>query len=414
MKEEIKSNLNNPRVLEELYRKNNVLFKEEFNSIFSEIQQFEAAQIWSERLNFEGESFSWKITDKVIFVVVAGLIAGFIAKIPSFFSVDAEFFFPRNLGFVVFPFLTAYFAWFQQFNLKKSLILVGIYLFSAIYINLIPGDDSSSTLILACIHLVVLFWLVTGFAYAGNLKGDMTNRMSFLRFNGDLIVMATVILASGGLMSAITIGLFAALGLQIEEIYFKTVGIWGAASVPIVATYLVETFPQLVSKVSPVIAKVFTPFVLVMLLIYLVVIIITGKDPYNDREFLLLFNILLIGVMALILFSIAGSSLGSIKKFEITILFALSVVAILINSIALSAILFRIFDMGITPNRLAVFGSNILILVHVLMVAYNLFNSINQTSHLKNVEKSIAIYLPVYAVWAAIVIFLFPVLFGFS
>jgi hypothetical protein len=43
----------------------------------------------------------------------------------------------------------------------------------------------------------------------------------------------------------------------------------GLAAVPLVATFLTQTNPQLVSKVSPVIARIFSPIVLVMLVIYL-------------------------------------------------------------------------------------------------------------------------------------------------
>ena len=42
--------------------------------------------------------------------------------------------------------------------------------------------------------------------------------------------------------------------------------------------------------------------------IFLVAIIFTGKDPYNDRDFLLIFNGVLIGVMALILFSLGEAT----------------------------------------------------------------------------------------------------------
>ncbi|GAB1374555.1 hypothetical protein MASR1M46_14410 [Bacteroidales bacterium] len=63
-------------------------------------------------------------------------------------------------------------------------------------------------------------------------------------------------------------------------------------------------------KVSPVIAKIFSPLVLIMLLVFLSAMAFSGKDPYNDREFLIIFNALLVGVMAIIFFSVAESSSG--------------------------------------------------------------------------------------------------------
>jgi len=226
--------------------------------------------------------------------------------------------------------------------------------------------------------------------------------------------MTAVTLIAGGILSAVTVGLFKLIEIPIEEFYFKYVAIWGLAAAPIAATYLVRSNPQLVQNVSPVIAKVFTPLVLIMITAYLIAIIYTGKDPYNDREFLMVFNILLIGVMAIILFSVAESSDRKSNKTGILLLLALSVVTIIVNGIALSAIIFRITEWGITPNRIAVFGANILILMNLLLVTFKLFKSLRNSDELQSVENSIAIFLPVYTGWTIIVVFLFPILFNFQ
>jgi hypothetical protein len=226
--------------------------------------------------------------------------------------------------------------------------------------------------------------------------------------------MTAIILLAGGLFSALTINLFSLIDIHIEEFYFKNIVVWGLAASPIVGTYLVQTNPQLVNKVSPVIAKIFTPFVLVTLVVYLVAVIYTGKDPYNDREFLLIFNMLLIGVMAITFFSIAESSKSSGTKITTLMLFALSIVTIVVNGIALSAIVFRISEWGITPNRLAVLGSNILILLNLLYMSYRLLKTIKDKNEIENVENSIAFFLPVYSLWTMIVTFLFPFVFNFK
>src|SRR5690606_10455512 len=95
------------------------------------------------------------------------------------------------------------------------------------------------------------------------------------------------------------------IGINIQQFFENYLVVFGLPAIPILATFLTHTNPQLVNKVSPIIAKLFSPAVLIMLLVYLAAIVYSGKDPYNDREFLLLFNSLLIGVMALIFFSVA-------------------------------------------------------------------------------------------------------------
>ena len=340
MRNEIKKNIDNPGQLEKMYRANKPSFKREFNLVFPYIQETTTARIWRERLNFESEEISWGTNKELIFVIIACVIAGIIAKIPEFTGLDPEYFYPRNIAFVVFPLLTAYFAWKQKVRTKKLVLVSLAVLVSAIYINLLPNNDKSDTLILAFIHLPLVLWAILGFTFVGDKLNNYQKRLEFLRYNGDLVVMTTILLIAGGLMTGITLGLFELIDLPIKEFYFEYIAIWGLAASPIVGTYLVRTNPQLVNKVSPVIAKVFTPLLLIMLVIYLFAVIFTGKDPYNDREFLLIFNALLIGVMAIILFSIAATSKNSDSKIGALALLGLSTVTIIVNGIALSAIVF--------------------------------------------------------------------------
>ena len=226
--------------------------------------------------------------------------------------------------------------------------------------------------------------------------------------------MTTLILIAGMILTGITVGLFSLIGFKIFDFYFENIVVLGLVASPIVGTYVIQTNPQLVSKVSPVIAKIFSPLVLLTLVVYLLAIIISGKDPYNDREFLLTFNGLLIGVMAIVLFSVAESSRTTTNKIGSFILFLLSTVTVIVNGIALSAILFRISEWGITPNRFAVLGGNILILINLLIIVFRLFKIINKKGEIDEVEKSIATFLPIYSLWTIIVTFIFPLIFGFK
>ena len=226
--------------------------------------------------------------------------------------------------------------------------------------------------------------------------------------------MTTLIIIAAGILSGITIGLFSLIGYNIEKFYFENIVTFGLPAAPIFGTYLTQTNPQLVGKVSPVIAKIFSPLVLVMLVIYLTAMVYSGKNPYDDREFLLVFNALLIGVMAIIFFSVAETSRTDKSQTEIWLLFLLSVVTIVVSSIALSAILFRISEMGMTPNRAAVLGGNVLILINLLLVTVQLFRVGSKKADITRVGKVISSYLPIYFVWTIVVTFLFPLIFGFK
>jgi hypothetical protein len=178
--------------------------------------------------------------------------------------------------------------------------------------------------------------------------------------------------------------------------------------------YLINNNPQIINKVTPIIAKIFTPLVFINLSVYLVTLMYKGRYPYQDRNLLLIYNALLVGVLALIFFSIAENEKSKNKFYNALLLFGLCVLTVIINSIALSAIIYRLFEYGITPNRIAVLGGNIIIFINLLLVGYNLILVLFEKSTLSEVENSIAKYLPIYALWTAIVAFLIPLLFGFK
>ncbi len=413
MHNEILSSLDQPGQLEKLYRSNKTEFKQAFLRVYPEIKDKDLAEFWNERLKDETDTISWGSKKEHLWIILAILIAGFLAKIPEIFSIDEELFYPRNISFIILPLITAFFAWKNQLSLNTKAILAGITGLSLVYINSLPGKDTD-TLILACIHLPLILWGMLGFAYSGPELLNWEKRLSYLRFNGEAAVMSVLIGIAGMLLSAITINLFSLIGVQIEDFWAHYVAAFGLPAVPILGVYLTHSNPQLVNKVSPVIAKIFSPLVLVMLVIYLGAIIYSGKDPYNDREFLLIFNLLLIGVMGLIFFSVAESSSKESSTSGNWTLLLLSIVTVIINGIALSAIVFRISEWGITPNRMAVLGGNLLILIHLLMVTWSLYKAVAKKAASDEVGKTIVGYLPVYIVWTIVVVFVFPLVFGFS
>lgn len=413
MKDDILKNINNPKQLERLYRENKQGFRLEFNQIYPEFSGNALADCWNERLNYESQEISWGTRSELVFIILGSLLAGIIAKLPAFLNFDPQQFYMRNIGFIFLPVLAVWFNWKKQIPRSQVLITTLIMVICLVFINLLPGTQKNDTLILSCIHLAFILWLVLGISFVGENHQEYSRRIDFLKYNGDLAVMTAIILIAGAILTGITIGLLTLIGSDLSRIYREYVAIFGLAAAPIVGTYLVQTNPQLVGKVSPIIAKLFTPLVLITLVFYLFAILFSGKDPYNDREFLMIFNFLLIGVLALILFSVAEGSSENQNRTNKIILLALSVLTIIVNGIALSAIIFRISEWGITPNRLAILGANLLILTNLILVTIRIYKATIRKSNLMEVEQLIARFLPIYGIWAIVVTFLFPFLFGF-
>jgi hypothetical protein len=414
MKDSILAHIDNPAQLEKLYRENNAEFKKQFNVIYPNYKDKLGLQVWNERLNYESEKLALGGKNEISAVIILILFGGLIANIPNLTGINEESFFSKNIPLIIFPILSAYFIWIQKIEFNKIWFPIIAIIISAIYVNLIPNYNKSDSTMLVGIHLPMFLWSILGYAYIGAKLNDHARKIEFLKFNGDLIIMCGIILLSCMVFTLITFGLFELINIKIEESYFRYFAIWWIAAIPMIASSLLQNNPQLINKVSPIIAKIFTPLVFINLLIYLTAVIYTGKYPYNDRNLLLVFNVLLIGVMALILFSVAEAGKNNKGLFTLYILFGLSILTIIINSIALSAISFRILQYGMTPNRIAVLGGNILIFIHLLMVSFKLYKSVRNKAKIEEVETSIAQFLPIYSIWTAIIVFILPFIFHYK
>jgi hypothetical protein len=414
MKSQIIENLSNPKALEVLYRENESDFKKSFNAIYPDYQDDIVAQTWNQRLNFEAKSNLIIASNDSLFIVALCIVAGFIAKIPKLFSIVEDEFYSRNIGFIVFPALIAFFSYRLKATKKQNIIMLSVLLLSLLYINVIPGTSKNDTLILAGIHLPLFLWSVLGYVFVGGQLNQTERKIDFLKFNGNLAVILAVLLIACGLLTAITFGLFQIIGININYFFNNYLIVWGLPALPIIGSYLVQTNPQLVNKISPIVAKIFMPIVLVMLLTYLIAMSGSVKSIYTNREFLLTFNMLLIGVLTIVFFSLAENSANSTYKWEKHLLLCLTITTIIVNGIALSAIIFRISAWGFTPNRSAVLGSNVLILFNLVLVSYHLAKAILQQKGTEKAEQSITWFLTIYAIWTCIVTFLFPLIFNFS
>lgn len=415
METQIKENMDNPVQLEKLYRSDKKSFEKAFSEIYPEIAHHQIADFWKARLEPDPLSKSDVRRTDIYFLVVTCLITGFLVKLPQVFDFNPvdNLFYEKNVGLIVlaglsvFSFLTA-----NQLKIKNLIISVVIFILSAVYINLLPTGGEHNSVVLAYLHLPLFLWCLYGLIYINFNTKDKLKRMEYVRYNGDMAILIAIILIAGGILTALTLGLFSAIDLKIERFYFDYIVIPGLVVSPVVATYIVKNFPSITSKIAPVIAGIFSPLVLITLTAFLISVFVTGKDPYNDRDFLLIFNLMLLGVMAVVVFSVSGLSVNRKYSLKVLILFALSIVTLVVDLIALSAILYRLGEFGFTPNRTAVLGSNLLIFGNLALITIDLFKVAFKGKELKTVEQTIAGYFPVYMVWVIFVTVGLPLIFG--
>ena len=416
MKEKIRLQLDDASQLESLYRSDKQGFRTAFYEIYADIADRPMAAFWHQRLSFKSTTAVVGNRSDLLFLLLTALVTAFLVKLPTLFGLNEEQYYPRNISFILFTALLVYFAKKQRLTLKTCMAIAAILLAGASFINWLPFSESSSTFILSCIHLPLFFWAVLGFVYTGARPlAEWQKRPDFLRYNGDLIVMTSLLTSGVVALSGITLGLFSLIGLQIEDFYLQWILVIELSACPLLATYILDVNPNLVNRVSPIIARIFSPVVLVTLVVYLIGIAWASKDPFNDREFLLLFNILLIGVLAIVFFSLVELPRSASGRGALLITLLLSVVTIIVNSIALMAILYRISNWGFSPNRLAVLGANVLFFIHLVLIALQLIRQYRKREVVfADIERTIAVFLPVYAAWAFFVAVLVPLIFRFS
>ncbi len=412
----ISKNFEQPAELEKLYRQEPEKFKRAFPTVFKEHPNVTILKVWHERLNFDlpkdevtEPDVMWK---DLLLVIIISLLAGTIARF-LFPLIDEGLIQPANIVFSVLPLLSFYFL-FKNRPAKKVVLAISLsYLVVLIYLNFLPVKNSDS-IILANLHLPFFLWFLVAICFTGNFSLQPKKLMEYLKYNGELLIGVALILICGVLLTVLTIGLFSAIQINIEEFYIKNIVIFGIAASPFVGTYLTKARGKVTGNFAPYLAKIFSPLVLITLGIYLATIVIMQKNPYTDREFLLIFNLMLLLVLAITIFSVSERDTGSIIVFNDRITFALIIIAIVINCVALSAISFRLSFFGITPNRLAVLGMNLIVFVHILGITVNYSRFIFGKVKIDAVVAAITKYLPVYALWTLIVTIFFPIIFTFK
>ena len=78
-----------------------------------------------------------------------------------------------------------------------------------------------------------------------------------------------------------------------------------------------------------------------------------------------------------------------------------------------AAIAARISEFGLSPNRVAALGENVILLVNLGWSAVLYIRFLRGRRPFSDLERWQTNYLPVYAVWAAIVVIVFPPLFRY-
>ena len=160
-------------------------------------------------------------------------------------------------------------------------------------------------------------------------------------------------------------------------------------------------------------ARLFTPLFAVLLVTFLGAVLWTGRGVDIERNVLIAFDLLLVVVLGLLLYSLSArdprSPPGAFDALQVVLVIS----ALLADAVALWAIAARITEFGFSPNRVAALGENVILLINLAWAAVLYVRFLRGRGSFADLERWQTDYLPVFVVWAAIVVVAFPPAFGF-
>lgn len=337
-------------------------------------------------------------------------------KAPALFGVrlDHDFgFYLRNLSLFVLPFLTGYFVWKRRLDRTTAYRLAAALVAAGAVVNAYPLAAGGSTEALSALHLPIALWLVVGIAYAGGRWRQMGGRMDFIRFSGELFIYYVLIALGGGVLSAFMMMIFQAIGVDVEPFFQSWLLPCGAMGAVVIAAWLVEAKQSVIENMAPVLTRLFTPLFAAVLIAFLATLLVTGRGIGIERDVLIAFDLLLAVVLGLLLYAVSArdhaAPPGAFDVLQVVLLAS----ALLANALALWAIAARISEFGLTPNRVAALGENVVLLVNLAWSFVLYVRFLRGRGPFARLERWQTDYLPIYAVWAAVVVIVFPPLFRY-
>jgi hypothetical protein len=388
------------------------------SALSREFAREHSERLWRQLVLGDAAPAAGRLRSETTVVLVLAALAAAALKVPELFGLHlvkgAEDFYLRNLAFFVLPFLGTYLAWKRRLGVAQVVRLLAPFAAAALVINLYPFRPGAHTGYLAALHLPIVLWLVAGLAYAGLRWRDSAERMHFVRFSGELFIYYVLIALGGGVLAGFTVMMFKAIGINAVPFVSEWLLPCGGMGAVIVGAWLVEAKQGVIETMAPVLTRLFTPLFTLFLLAYLGTMVWTHRGINVERETLIGLDLLLVVVLGILLYAVSArdprTPPGPFDVLQLTLVVA----TLIVDVVALAAIAARLSAFGFTPNRCAALGENLVLLVNLAGSAWLHTRFARGKIPFAAVERWQTSYLPVFALWALVVVVVFPLAFRFE
>ena len=251
---------------------------------------------------------------------------------------------------------------------------------------------------------------------------DPYNRFAFLIKTLEVLILGGLFAIALGILTGITIILFQALGIELRGSVQRLFVAGGAGLVPVLAVAISynplrlpaeQSFDEGISKLIALLMRLLLPVTLLVLFVYIGFIPFNFWKPFENRDVLIIYNVMLFAVMALLVGAtpVQTTDIGEQQQRWLRRgLIVLATLAGIVSIYALAAILYRTAQEGITLNRVTFIGWNV-INGGLLVLLLAKQRSCDRTTWLPALQWTIAAGSVVYVVWSCVVVFVLPWLF---
>jgi hypothetical protein len=343
---------------------------------------------------------------------VAGALGLQLFRLAGLSLDDDHGFYVRNAGLFALAPLAAYFLLQRGSSARVAGAVAALFGVGAVGANAYGLVTDGMAASLTAIHLPIALWLVSGIAYADGDWRSSRRRMDFIRFTGEWFVYYVLIALGGGVLSGLTLGTFAAIDVDASGFVRSWLLPSGAIGAIVVAAWLVEAKQSVIENIAPVLTWVFTPLFLATLLAFFGGAAFSGNGLDIDRDVLILFDLVLVVVVGLLLYGISARDSERAPGWFDTVQLGLVATALAVDALVLAALIGRITDFGLSANKTAALGENLVLLANLAGSAWVLLGFVRGRTRFARLERWQTGFLVLYAGWAAAVVLVFPLVFG--
>lgn len=420
-----------PQRLEQLYQSARDAraigpFSEALNNRYREAPDNLLYAAWYYRLNLSvqekpARAVNWNLA--IALSIVLGLVLWSLS--------DITFALPDNIPLLAMlwaPIIAVFLIAFQALTSRKHLVATGVAVlllaavtaYGLFIVARGQGASSQTYNVLLVLHLPLLAACAVGVALLG-WGSSALDRFGFLTKAIEVIATAGVASIAGGIFVGLTYGLFEALGVTIDDVLTRLLIVGGGGLIPVLAVAAIydptipsgqQDFLHGFGRLIRILMWALLPLTLLVLIIYVIVIPFNFSQPFNNRDILIVYNVVLFAVLGLLVGVTPVHTEDLPERLQKPLRWGIVAVAALVTLVsvyALAAIIYRTSNDGLTMNRLTVIGWNTInILILAALLVSQLVRNGNWVSRLQGIFRWGTL---AYLIWGALLVLALPWLF---